>query len=353
MDEPLKLYIEPIALPPGTLGMLDWPTGVIHLNADEAEFAELIAQDAASYTERQRDLAQTLFHERFHYLQIGTCGFLYQYAGELFEALRGCGMTTENLARRAQLVIAAEAGARLVELHGRLESKSAGDVSIRSMVESHAHLVEKRSNWVGLDASDYDTMIRRDPPDYHSAYRMARSLLGPVGFELLPVLVSVSLCSLQPVQTYAQLLAAVCADRSLQDVGAAAPQLMDVARDLAPERFLGTAADVRKGGAVHPVYAAVVDAVTQLVEGGAASVWDLFARPHMAVAKFARVVDRPIALAPQGDGDRGTWAMRLPDGFAPSDEHRLATATRLVMLASLSYQLLAAAGVLASDRARA
>ena len=83
-------------LPRGCLGEFDFISGLLYVHCKNAEYKALVAKRSkaqgrwnAELSQRERLIVETSMHEYFHYLQVLSCGYLFETVAALSDALTG------------------------------------------------------------------------------------------------------------------------------------------------------------------------------------------------------------------------------------------------------------------------
>ncbi|MDA0161326.1 hypothetical protein OM076_13695 [Solirubrobacter ginsenosidimutans] len=322
-----------LAVDDGVEAYLDWATGLLRINRAYDEWR----QETPSHV-----FAETLAHESFHLVQLATTGYGYRLSARLFDLVR------RALTATADVEIPPGASAEVARLLSVLDAVGPEGVTARSVLESHAYLVQKQAVWTGLTAASYDAILVSAPaPEYRTAYEFARDHLADETFTTFPLLCSLALLTADPAETFIALVHELDR-RSLHYEPGTARALLGLTEALAG-RFLGTAADVRRAqGLRHPLLDPLLDAVDHRRASGGVDPIEGLAQPLALYAAIAFKTLRPMLFNPTLRPDGGPQLpLHLPEAvwaeFAP--EQRDATARAVMLVAAASAAMFGAAPI--------
>ena len=199
----------------GRKALFDLIGGFIHLSWSSSQFDELARASADSLTFDQLQMLEALIHERLHFVQTCTFGFMYTLAIDLFSAAVGLLSPTTNRTLQQPEQLPAEARKQLQAVHERLASISDDGLTPLDIIESvtHYHQISIR---YGLTAErymqEYDSSDRdpfqaildsvQAPHEYRSAYDAAVRYCGPDAFFVFPRAAGLSLCTRRPERVF-------------------------------------------------------------------------------------------------------------------------------------------------------
>jgi hypothetical protein len=309
-----------LALPSDTWGFLEWSTGVLRINATYSEFTnidKLPNDEKSSYEE-------TISHEMFHRCQICTAGYLYNftigiikraypvvypYLQSLLAHIKQAPQSNENITvigfRDLWLPIVENPPHPPESLLARLndiDEMGSDGVTIRSIVESSAYLIQKQMHINNLRAEQYRDLVKYTPSaEYSFAYLLADSILGERAFDVFQVVAFISLCFAKPHLVFVKLCEQFkqSETHSLDDKGKEkVSEIIDNLRE--QYEFIGTTLDLTHNYSqnIHPFYKETLRKVFRLSVGQNRSIPELMARPEVWFGDFRTVVGSPVILNP-------------------------------------------------------
>jgi len=215
IEQPLVKFAEYFSLDPEELGYVEWCSGALRINTNRETWLDLIHNGSGTMhiTDPRLALARTFTHERYHFLQFISTGYLYKSVSMLAdETMRLIGFPFSSNAELESAIDRffenpPKPSFRYTKILKDLDEDRDG-LTVRSLVESAAFLYEYRSHMPFGDAASYHYEIRRLGTDsvYRAAYDIASVALGEVAFDALPLLTYVALCYEHPVHAFFQLL---------------------------------------------------------------------------------------------------------------------------------------------------
>jgi hypothetical protein len=328
-------------MPESMVAYLDWATGIMRINTTYEEWEALRGNDQeGKLTASQIGLLETITHETTHYLQIITTGFLYSLSVEIFEEIKRC--LPLPLKSFADIPTSApdDVAVRLNKILLRLDEFGPHDLTVRSLVESAAFLVQKRTHWINLTPAGYREILDHSCPseEYRSAYDIAVHYLGDEAFDSYCFLSSLSLCTINPTVTFLRL----CEEASTRQLRLG--QNLDVRPyiDLLNRincNLIGTAAEVCSQFSIHPVYTDAVHQLNDLCGRDGFDVITYMAAPYRISNHLAIVAVRPMLFNKISDR---YWYLYLPDVLWPKTDtsKKEEMSETLILLAAISSQIL-------------
>ena len=297
---------EILIIPSNVLGFLDWFSGMLFVNEPLPRWKMIASQEGFATAEPHlRQMAQTITHETYHFLQITTCGYLYIFASRLFVELagiikRGGPLDYERI--EALVKNPPTPSDSVAALFSEIDKPGSAGVSVRAIVESAAYLYEFRVHVENLDDDTFRAILRDyDPPiEYRLAYDVLHQACGPVAFANLLPLCYLALCFADPASVYKRLVEeSVNRDlhyRTEADIPAFLQLAVDLRRQYA---LVGTAGDVAETWAEqkrdqHPIYFPGVAALNDLAHQ--ISPIRLMIEPEALSLDHARTLVQPIRL---------------------------------------------------------
>jgi hypothetical protein len=266
------------------LGWMDWATGILYLNhavEDPEDFMRML--EAKHRSESDKDLLSTLTHENVHFLQVVTTGYMYRWVGELYRLLV---RAMKPFAPEVPAYLDNPDPAFLLKIQNRisdvdrqdlqstlarLDAAGPNGVTVRTLLECHAFLIEKMSHWQGLDADGYLHMLDQEAsgPEYRLAYDLARFRLGDgAAFAYFSLIASLSLCDEDPPRAFDVLIGEMATWPLSQKPEAIDSDFAGRVSALLPTP-LGSAAEATEQiPTQHPFYGAAVFAINQSCSGG-------------------------------------------------------------------------------------
>ncbi|MFT3924501.1 MAG: hypothetical protein QM778_18325 [Myxococcales bacterium] len=325
---------------------LDWPTGVVRLNATlEDLHAALNCPDLSQLDLGRRSIIEGITHEVTHAIQIATMGFPYLIAVERYALLRDCvKWPVTNLNDLPQIPpshVAEQLEDRLVAL----QAPQTDGISDLAVLEGNAVYAQFWTHYRGLNAFQLMEHLTGLPACYSSAFTLCSSLLGTRAFEAFGMLSSLALCTRRPGAAFG-LLCRETAKRKLADPRDGTYGYLEMVNDLHVAEHIelvGTAAEVLERGSGHPVYAPIVMELNDLCESDGLSVLDYFAAPFERSAALAAASVRPFALNSEF-GEQCVWVPTNWRRDLGTKTDRNAEAEIWILLMSLSQRMLAAVG---------
>ncbi len=368
---PLQDVFWPLAPAEGTLGSLEWISGAIFLGADRPTFDRIRTDGPRG--DAEAELQRTLVHETFHYVQVVTTGFLYQWVetltqitrGAVGEVLGGRGVESfddlSRLSAELPAVVAAGWRSMLHEVVDELDRPREHDLTIRDLMESHATYVELRMDYECNGVGLLELFQRHDVPlAYRRAFDYASERLGTHrAFQTFSLFAFLALCSSDPVLSFVL--------------------LVDRARSLTPEnkgdldididafvqrccgyKYLGSPVSWRQ---VQPLdaYQRSLDALRAAQAEGQFNLWYFFHEPMETLKRWAAGPEDGWVLLPAMVFEpqlTGGWPMAIPGGDEESYRAlvwRLCTAAffRAIFDSLATLDLVGVEGRHAGDRSKA
>lgn len=197
-------------LPRGCLGEFDFISGLLYVHCKNAEYKALVAKRSkaqgrwnAELSQRERLIVETSMHEYFHYLQVLSCGYLFETVAALSDALTGTlnrfkqdGSDDARLAGFGRI-----ARNILRSLRHRDEGSSLSPIDI---IEGAAYYFQARSL---EQVSDHDGMLKAValpglPEEYARAYEYASARLERDTFDKFLSLAAYALLFAEPVAVF-------------------------------------------------------------------------------------------------------------------------------------------------------
>ncbi|MFE1800042.1 hypothetical protein ACFW9L_28290 [Streptomyces sp. NPDC059517] len=318
-----------VQTPPSTAAWLDWPTGLVHINATKAEWDAAAAESAATGSNAPGAhpewelLAQSLSHENVHFMQCVTTGYMYRWAFEHFRLLAD-GLTelgypfaevgdVKKALLAAEQIVSAGTAEALRGHTAKLNVKGPYGLTVRHLVEAHALCVEQLMHTEPVDAKILLHRLDTTSPnaDYRLAYDMCRFWLGNArAFDSFLALITVSLCTDSPPEAFVRLLAEVAAHGLTDDAGENVEIIRQIADEVANDLLIGSAAEVwSPHQGEHPVYGPAVRRLNELAEAGDFSMHAFMVDPVSSIETLIDEVVRPTLFRPS---EEGVFAIQLP-----------------------------------------
>lgn len=245
--------------------LFDLIGGFIHLSWSSSQFDELARTRPDSLTTDQLEMLEALIHERLHFVQTCTFGFMYALAIDLFSAAVGLLAPSQNKTFLQAEVLPAEARKQVQVVHQRLASLSDDGLTALDIIESvtHYHQISIR---YGLTAQRYMELLdgrgERDPfqaildavqppSEYRAAYDAAVRYCGSDAFFVFPRAAALSLCTQRPERAFRSICEQL---RALDHKEADGINLIG---------WIGTAFELSRTnnsvGRTHPIYTEAID----------------------------------------------------------------------------------------------
>jgi hypothetical protein len=200
----------------GRKALFDLIGGFIHLSWSGSQFDELARVQPDSLIPDQWQMLEALIHERLHFVQTCTFGFMYTLAIDLFSAAVGLLSPSTNRTFLQAEELPAEARKQLQAIHQRLTGVSEDGLTALDIIESvtHYHQISIR---YGLTSERYmdllDDSSARDPfqsildavqapSEYRAAYDAAVRYCGSDAFFVFPRAAGLSLCTRRPERAF-------------------------------------------------------------------------------------------------------------------------------------------------------
>jgi hypothetical protein len=294
--------LDPYAVPAGVGGYLEWSSGTLFVNESLERWEAFRSRTADMNDPRTLQFLQTITHETFHFLQIATAGFPYQFACLMFSELKEIIRPPLDEARlRALMHDPPPPSRRLAFLGEFLDEQGPGGITTRDIIESAAFMYEHRIHYPDISFKGYGALLhKRCPaPEYRAAYDLMEQKLGERAFDLCLPLCFAALCFCEPNLVFSKIVEAArgLAEPSQGHVDTIRQVCAIAAAKHAP---LGTAAEVAFEGTSpfgrlsHPIYTEAVVALNENANN--ANPVELVCQPSALGATAAEAVVRPILL---------------------------------------------------------
>jgi hypothetical protein len=337
----LTIY-DNLVLDPGTAGYLDWATGISRINASYSEWQELNPRRRAKQiTDRDIELREAASHEYAHFIQITTTGYLYRFAIRLYELLSRCVPQPKFVVPGPDLKPPEVVAKQLAEHLAILDDVGPHGITSRAVIESQAFYIQKGSTLYGLSHKHYITMLDEAPgPEYRHAYDLAAERLGARAFKAFPVLTSLALCTLDPAESFVELVEAVAARKLSYTHTAGTPPFAELASTVCINT-IGTSVDMLKKLPQHPVYTPVVSELYQKCMQSSRSVLDFLTNLHRRQPKdLVSATLRPILFNRELGAKQSS--LLIPSGLwsNKTKEERENDGHDLIVLAAVSASFL-------------
>ncbi|KPL04173.1 MAG: hypothetical protein AMJ73_04505 [candidate division Zixibacteria bacterium SM1_73] len=334
-----------LEMPSNYGAILDWATGIIRVNRNYEQWEAIcLRKKNRAPTMDDKILLETITHETTHFLQISTTGFLYSFAIELFGQVRKCvpapitdfsGITSSP----PKLI-----SKQICSTLDRLDVAGAEGVTIRSIVESGAFLVQKRTHWPNLTAEGFGKMLDREcpAPEYRLAYDVSMRYLGKEAFDCYPIIAYLSLCTDSPPDAFV-ILCKDTVSRGLRiGEGLDVPPFLELLNIIVTAygfKLIGTSAEAAENLPRHPIYTQMVIQLNNLCEQSGFSVTNFMAAPYRITEMLAIESVRPMLFNKKMDR---YWYLYVPDHFLPtmSREEKELETKALLLLAAISSKIL-------------
>jgi hypothetical protein len=160
-------------------------------------------------------MLEALIHERLHFVQTCTFGFMYTLAIDLFSSAAGLLSPSTNRTFQQPDQLPAEARKRLQAVQERLASVSEDGLTTLDIIESvtHYHQISIRYGLTSeryvqqLDLNERDPFHAildavRAPHEYRAAYDAAVRYCGSDAFFVFPRAAGLSLCTRRPERVF-------------------------------------------------------------------------------------------------------------------------------------------------------
>jgi len=323
------------------LGRLEWTTGVLSLNVSKESYDSM--KDAGT-VEKKAAIA-TYTHEMVHVLQLALHGFPYRWAAELFELVTPAvvrlraGHAPEDFGPLLDAIKLGEAAFTSDEVEAitahfdLLDDPCPAGITTRSLLESHAHVVQRRINFEIDGFADLAWHLADAPaPEYRAAFDALQLAVGPeVAYAWFPLVCSVALCTERPAMSFNHLLLTLAAEPGYLPDKPTPENALQAQRDLADivdSELIGSAGQVARargeGGA--PVLR-LVDAANKAFSRQDFDPSWAYAAPHEELERLVPHLYVPVFLRPVD-----------PQGFAaqlPPDMDQVSGLAYLTMAALL------------------
>jgi hypothetical protein len=199
----------------GRKALFDLIGGFIHLSWSSKQFDELTAANPDSVTSDQLQMLEALIHERLHFVQTCTFGFMYTLALDLFSAAVGLLSPSSSRTFLQPEQLPAAPRKQLQAVHNRLAHASDDGLTTLDIIESLTHYYQLSIRYC-LTPERYmqqPTIDERDPfqsildavqapHEYRVAYDAAVRYCGSDAFFLFPRAAGLSLCTRRPEQAF-------------------------------------------------------------------------------------------------------------------------------------------------------
>lgn len=289
-------------------------------------------------------MLETVTHEHYHYLQVCTSGFFYQFIIKLFTLISKCKTqpikTWQDLPSYVPNTITDEFK-NLAYLWTRPGPEG---VTVHSIVESAAFLVQKRTHHLGLDPDSYMTMLDEVPEVYGQAYYVARRYLHQNAFFLLPLLSHLALCTKEPERVFSTLCSEISQSVTLEMKNISLNSVWDILLEVikaGTSEYLGNAGEVaeKREMAKHPIYTNSVHLLNErLFPGGNIDVMKYMAKPYDLGITDTLV--RPMLFNREKNQ---YWPLYIPDllwsKFSEEEQQEYYDNQALVLISALSLYL--------------
>jgi hypothetical protein len=263
----------------GRKALFDLIGGFIHLSWSSSQFDELAHGHPDSLTPDHLQMLEALIHERLHFVQTCTFGFMYTLAIDLFSAAVGLLSPSTNTTFLQPQELPAEARKQVRAIHRRLAGVSDDSLTALDIIESLTHYHQLSIRY-GLTAERYVQLLEdiseRDPfqaildadqpPDeYRAAYDAAVRYCGSDAFFVFPRAAALCLCTGRPERAFRSICEQV---RALNGKEAEGINLIG---------WIGTAFELSRindsKGRTHPIYTELIeqhghDAFRRLLQTG-------------------------------------------------------------------------------------
>lgn len=206
---------------------LDWPTGIMRINATNQEWLAVSETAKARHesaklpflgllqpvkrSAKEVNLTEAVVHEWLHYLQICVHPYLYWFVTELAKRIQQCWPRSLKQLADLPVGIPKEILSEIKELKRLLSEHGPRQMTIETIIESEAFLLQKRTTKVGLKAQDYDDVLLTECPawTYRNAFDIADESLGQCAFDAYPFIAALSLATNRPAQAFVALCESV------------------------------------------------------------------------------------------------------------------------------------------------
>jgi len=293
--------------------LFDLIGGFIHLSWSSRQFDELARAHPDSLTPDQLQMLEALIHERLHFVQTCTFGFMYTLAIDFFSAAVALLSPSTNRTFLQPQELPAEARKQVEDIHQRLAGLSDDGLTALDIIESVTHYHQLSIRY-GLTAERYlqllEDVSERDPfqtildadqaaHEYRAAYDAAVRYCGSDAFFLFPRAAGLSLCTGRPERAFRSICEQV---RALNRREAEGINLIG---------WIGTAFDLSRindsRGRIHPIYTGAIeqhgqDAFRNLLQTGPDEL-----SKRLQLMSVPMLCYDPPSLRPALRGDEEFW----------------------------------------------
>jgi hypothetical protein len=346
MDPTFAQLLWPLVVGGDSLGRFDWATGALSLDVELDVWQNI---DGASDADRWR-AKRAYVHEHVHVLQVSLFGFVYRWSVEFLDlfrpALRRLNEHKDEV-DPAAVVAAIETGVVSLTSDEReavashfavIDEPMAFGITTRSILESHAHFVERRYHHPMSHVDDWAPHLDDAPAqDYRIAFDFLSALIGPeAAFNWFPLAAAVALNTAMPAMAFVKIgLDIVDLDAFPFDEPPRHDTALQVQRDVADlvaEGLLGSAQQVAAGMAQDSYHLRVVRAVNEATRAGDFDPTWAYVAPHEEFERGLAVADAPVFMRPRMPQG---FAVMVPAGMDPHDaEARLVVAAMVRQLSA-------------------
>jgi hypothetical protein len=205
--------IDTFEVPENVAGYLDWPSGTLFVNRTYEEWQEFLSGTNAEPFARDRTiLDHTITHETYHFYQIATTGYLYQYASRLLAAIVdivGFPVGETNMNKLVDDL--PEPSPSLRGVLEEIDDPGPEGLTVRAIVESAAYLYEYKAHYprFGLRSFKEQIVMEDLPKEYSHAFEIAEIALGDAAFDNFLIVALLALCFEDPTSAFYTALDAV------------------------------------------------------------------------------------------------------------------------------------------------
>ena len=295
--------------------LFDLVGGFIHLSWSSDQYDELLRTSPESLTEDQLELMEALNHERLHFIQTCTFGFMYLLAIDLFSSAVALLAPSTNRTFQRGEDLPADARRLLAAVDQRLAGRSDDGISSLDIIESltHFHQISIRLHLTPESyrelLSEVGGSVRRDPflrildsvqagSEYTAAYEAAVRHSGPEAFFVFPKAAALALCTRRPEQAFRPLCQHVLALRRGESNGI----------PLSEFGWMGEAFELARRndelGRTHPIYSDAIqrqgpEALRELLRANVQEVSERLQRLPVPMLCYENPAPRPFLRAHQ------------------------------------------------------
>lgn len=265
-------------------------------------------------------------HEHVHTLQMALCGFPFRWASELFDIIRPAvaklrnGQRGDDIGHLLNAIKLGEAALSPDEVEAlgvhfaKLDEPCSIGLTTRSILESHAHVIQRRANYEINDFSELAPHVADAPgAEYRAAFDVLAFAINPkVAYAWFPLICSVALCTERPAVSFNRLTLALAANPTFLPQDPTRDNALQVQRDLADivnSELIGSASQVAAARKEGTPLRRLVQAAEEIFSNQAFDPSWAYAALHEELLQLVQHLPVPVFLrpvAPQG------FAIKVP-----------------------------------------